>query len=265
MLGKLIKNEYKATARAFLPLYLVLIVVTILNKIMLEVEAGAGDAVSSSSVYMIITTLLMITFFLTLFAVGVLTVILIIKRFYDNMLKDEGYLSFTLPVTTGQHLISKILVSYSWFVLSILLIIAAVFTIESGFGIWHAFTETSQTLWTVVKEKYMTEFICVAVLVIFGIYNGIVMPYTCFSIGQRFTNHKVLGAFLTYMAIYMINQAIGMVFLSAMVFTGADMILADETKMLHYVLFYSLGLEVVEGIVCTVITYFMLDRKLNLE
>ena len=265
MLGKLIKNEYKATARAFLPLYLVLIVVTILNKIMLEVETGAGETVSSSSVYTIITTLLMITFFLTLFAVGVLTVILIIKRFYDNMLKDEGYLSFTLPVTTGQHLISKIFVSYSWFVLSILLIIAAVCTVESGFGVWQAFTEIIQPLWEVVQDKYLTEFICVAVLVIFGIYNGIVMPYTCFSIGQRFTNHKVMGAFLTYLAIYMINQVIGMIFLSVMAFTGTDMMLVDETKMLHHVLFYSLGLQVVEGIACTVITYFMLDRKLNLE
>lgn len=265
MLGKLIKNEYKATARSFLPLYLVLIVVTIVNKIIIEIQDGFEIETGLDRVFAVLTALLMITYFLTLFAVGVLTMILIIKRFYDNMLKDEGYLSFTLPVTTGQHLFSKVIVSYSWFVLSIIMIIAAILTIEAGSGMWEIITEMFRQMWEEIKNGQQLEFVSVIILIILAIYNAIMLPYTCFSIGQRFTKHPVLGAFLTYLVIYMINQAIGLIFLLVLVLGGNDIFVMEQVDVMTYILVYGLVIQVVEAIIYTVVTHFMLSRKLNLE
>ena len=94
MLGKLIKNEFKATSRNFIPIYLVMMVVTVFMKIIMEIQNNADGALSQSRIMGVLGVLSITTFVIAIMAVIFGTIVLIIKRFYDNMLKDEGYLSF---------------------------------------------------------------------------------------------------------------------------------------------------------------------------
>ena len=55
----------------------------------------------------------------------VLTMILVLARFYKNFFTDEGYLTFTLPTTRSKMLFSKTLNAFIWFTAHILLIIAS--------------------------------------------------------------------------------------------------------------------------------------------
>lgn len=41
----------------------------------------------------------------------VVTAVILIQRFYKNLLGSEGYLMFTLPVTVSQHLFSKTIIA----------------------------------------------------------------------------------------------------------------------------------------------------------
>lgn len=106
MLGKLIKYEFKATARTFLPIYIALLLVAAINRGFRLGHLSAGFGIS---------TLVLVGLFM---ALGVLTIIMIIQRFNKNLLGDEGYLMFTLPVSSDQLIISKLIISLVWTVIS---------------------------------------------------------------------------------------------------------------------------------------------------
>ena len=50
-----------------------------------------------------------------------LTLVLMVYRFYKNLMTDEGYLMFTLPVSRSQLIWSKLMVALAWGVLSAVL------------------------------------------------------------------------------------------------------------------------------------------------
>ena len=106
MLGKLMHYELEATGRTFLPLYGGILVVSAINALFMAWQLPAGIGIS---------TLVLVSLYVALMVVfAVITV----TRFYKNLLGDEGYLMNTLPVKPGHLILSKLLVSLLWVVLS---------------------------------------------------------------------------------------------------------------------------------------------------
>ena len=88
MLGKLIKYEFNANSRTFLPMYIALILVAAVNRVLRVTMSEANLAFG-------ISIMLLVGLFM---ALGIITLVVIIQRFNKNLLGDEGYLMFTLPV-----------------------------------------------------------------------------------------------------------------------------------------------------------------------
>ncbi|MBQ1839376.1 MAG: ABC transporter permease, partial [Ruminococcus sp.] len=111
MLGKLLKHEFRATGRIMLPL--------IGAELLLSVLAGFSvrglDRIQNMNFLGVTYIMTLFVFFLGLFAVGVVALVLMIQRFYRNLLRDEGYLAMTLPVSVDEHIWSKLIVSFVWF------------------------------------------------------------------------------------------------------------------------------------------------------
>ena len=127
MLSKLLKYEFRATGRIMLPVYALLLV-----------TAGGTSVTGSlmgrypeSTVLSIFRTLFMTLFAFTTFGVLLLTLVLMVYRFYKNLMTDEGYLMFTLPVSRSQLIWSKLIVSMAWGILSAVLA-ALMWTPTSG-------------------------------------------------------------------------------------------------------------------------------------
>lgn len=267
MLGKLIKNEFKATSRNFIPMYLFLIVVAVFMKILIEVQSSASGTFANSRVVDVLMTISVTTFVIAIIAVILGTIVLIIKRFYDNMLKDEGYLSFTLPVSTGQHIVSKVLTSYVWVICSAVVIIGSILISFIGEG--EGFKELGELIIEIIRGinaygywNYVIEFVLVIVI---AVYANIMMGYTCLSVGQNFNKHRIVGAFITYIVIYMITEVVNAVFMFALLGVKYDEEISVMSGIFHPFMIYLLGVAIVEAVVFTLITYFMLNRKLNLE
>ena len=127
MLGKLLKYEIKATSRILLPLYLVLFVVAVVNRVLNPFEIL--ENAQGFNIQILVNVLSVILYFTIAFSVMAATFIIMIQRFYKNFLGDEGYLSFTLPVETWKHVLSKLLTSMMWIILSILAVIASIIII----------------------------------------------------------------------------------------------------------------------------------------
>ena len=97
---KLLKYEWKACARTCLPLYGVLILMSLISRILYVIPKNASlDFMLPAIGSMLYMGVMMAAF--------VVTAVILIQRFYKNLLGSEGYLMFTLPVTVSQHLLSK--------------------------------------------------------------------------------------------------------------------------------------------------------------
>ena len=89
MLGKLIKNEFKATYKMFVMLFCSLVVLTLLTRFCIYIPF-------ENTVFKIMTAILTVVYVVAMAFMSLLSLVLVIKRFYQNMLRDQGYLSHTL-------------------------------------------------------------------------------------------------------------------------------------------------------------------------
>lgn len=109
MLGKLLKYELKSTAKFFVPMYFAILVITTLNSIFIRknvfVEAQGIINMVIGGLFIAITTL---------------TIVIIVKRFKKNLLGDEGYLMFTLPVKSSSLILSKYISALIWVLLTMI-------------------------------------------------------------------------------------------------------------------------------------------------
>ena len=135
---KLLKYEWKACARTCLPLYGVLILMSLISRILYIIPKNASlDFMLPAIGSMLYMGVMMAAF--------VVTAVILIQRFYKNLLGSEGYLMFTLPVTVSQHLLSKTIIAVVMIGLSGLSALISIFIfadrmILSMDEVWQAFT-----------------------------------------------------------------------------------------------------------------------------
>ena len=277
MLGKLLKYEVKATARTFLPFYIALIAMALINKLFFWINSTRDfyemmDRSNSilSNLAEIPAGLALMGFVGIIVAVFVVTVFVMIQRFYKNLLGDEGYLMFTLPVKPWQNILSKLAVSTMWLVVSTIATAIAIFitAVDSNF-LQHFpsefatasrifFEDTGMTLGLVI-----TEFIILSVV---SLVVSILHVYISIALGQLFNTHKLLASFGAYFVINIVRQAINSI---AMVIFGTvnsnvyDQFAAIQTLQSGAIM--AVLISIVYGVVFYIGTNWLLSKKLNLE
>ena len=116
MLRKLLKHEFRATARVMIPLYLITVLLAVLTRATaLWAEMVTFDGMLGRNFLALLSGIIIFGFVLALIATFVVAVILAILRFRSNLMADEGYVMFTLPVSTHTLVWSKLIVSAVWF------------------------------------------------------------------------------------------------------------------------------------------------------
>ncbi|OON95475.1 MAG: hypothetical protein ATN36_08235 [Epulopiscium sp. Nele67-Bin005] len=127
MLGKLLKYEIKATARNFLPIYALILSIAF-------VQGLIGFDITAIFQFTLVKQLLVFAFGALYIALFVTTIIVVIQRFNKNLLGDEGYLMFTLPVSLRDIILSKLIVAWFWIISSYVVsgIALSLFSIRTG-------------------------------------------------------------------------------------------------------------------------------------
>lgn len=105
MIGKLIKYDFRSMLRKFLPLWAGLAALGLINGFTIR-HVLAGDRFEGLPAFLLGGLPLMLLILLGT-VLGVLTVVFICQRFYYGLLGREGYLMFTLPVSSAEHILSK--------------------------------------------------------------------------------------------------------------------------------------------------------------
>ncbi len=205
MLGKLLKYETKATARTFTPIYMALIIVSAINRIFRVNNIDIGFNLS---------TLIIVGLFISL---GVMTLIMVIQRFNKNLLSDEGYLMFTLPVKTRDLILSKVMISLLWVVVSSII---GVITVLILLGEAAFFAELGNALtienWNLLLQGIRDGFggnpilfLIESLIIVISMYFSTVLTvYLAISVGQLpiFNKHRVLFSFIAYFIFTTVGQ-----------------------------------------------------------
>ena len=100
MLSKLVKYDIKSLIRVFIPVWIVAPVIAVMLSATIHLLSVA-----------ILLGILTILFVAVIVGMMIMTLILVIRRFWNGLLREEGYLAFTLPVEVWQLIVSKDIVA----------------------------------------------------------------------------------------------------------------------------------------------------------
>jgi len=261
MLGKLFKHEMKAMARLLLPLLAVLAVLTIVDRIVIYLDVFEGTL-------SLIPGIITFAYVMTIIAVVIVSSVLVIYRFYKNLLTDEGYLMFTLPAKSHQLINSKLIASMIWTVLCIFMIIASILTVASGSYDFNDLQRGMNELWRMLQLELSSNIylfiIELVLLVIFGTINNILIIYVSIAIGQLFNGHKIIGSFAAYIAINIALQVIVSVGSAVMVVLFRNSF--EDIRSLTHILFpVIIAFILLLNAIYYMATNLIFQNKLNLE
>lgn len=263
MLGKLLKNEIKATSRLFLPIYMAILLFGFINRFI--DPFNMANAPGSLSVQTILRTFSMLLYIGLIIGVLVMTFVIMIQRFYKNLLGDEGYLMFTLPVKTWQHIVSKLLTSMLWFILSFLTVISSVLIIAN---VPNLFGEIAKIISIIRDYLGVGGLILIPLYVIVSLFYAIVTIYDSMAIGHLFSKHRVLASFGAYIGLYIISQIVSSV--AVLIFASSNANLFTQNAVPSPVQITAfivsiLSLFAVLGAGNFIAANTILKKKLNLE
>ena len=125
MFIKLVKYEWIAMIRKMVPIYVAVIAVAALNYFLYR-DILRTDLPLEDTLFGAIQALSAFVYFGLMVGLVAITILLVVQRFYDGLLKEEGYLMFTLPVRSWALALSKALVSILICILSFLVAVLSI-------------------------------------------------------------------------------------------------------------------------------------------
>lgn len=138
-------------------------------------------------------------------AIFVMNVIIVIQRFWNGLLQEEGYLMFTLPVTTRSLILSKVISALIISCGTVLVISLGVEIIAIS-PVKLMDTVTYFGNWPSVHAGPWIGY--GAVIAVVGLLNGIYHIYAAMVIGQLSNGNRFLFAFVAYAGLSIIVSLI---------------------------------------------------------
>lgn len=294
MLGKLLKHEFRATRRSVGMVILGSLLASAVGFGLLIIcwhpsflPALHGDAIETIRTILYIP-LSIITFgvYALGFASTIITTIFILMRYYKNFFTDEGYLTFTLPVTPHELLWAKLISGMAWLALSAVATFASLASlcgaiyingVASGgaevasmfsemFKSISEFFETFMQIYAGSPEAWFVILRSVLEVIVTGMAQ-LLIYYFAITLGCMISKkHKVWASVGMYFAV---NAGIGIVnsfvsyivmFISALINDGTS------SEIIISIVAYSRNaVTFIVGVVMYFLTINIFKKRLNLE
>jgi len=277
MFAKLLKHEWRATRGMLGILSLIALGASLLGGVTMCYLTYAGTHANvGNDTLEIISVLFMMAAMIAMAIVGVAAVVLYLGRFYKSRFTDEGYLTFTLPVSTHQNLLASLVNTVIGTVLITLVIcacgalwLAIAFAGVKDFyqSLWQNFPELWERGWQSLREllgqipgSIPVRMVLSAVI---GGVSSLVMLMLAVTVGSIVAQkHKILAAVGVYYGIQVLINIITAFLLSAAATLSVG---GDELAAMSGFLGRTALLTVGLGIGGYFLMYWLVDRKLNLN
>ena len=195
MLGKMLKYEVMITAHYFLPLFAGALLFSVIYRLFGNVFSNALNWISGLLIFFEIVLII---------ALAVMTVVITIQRFYKNLLGSEGYLMFTLPVSTHYNILSKLLIAMLWNIAALLITALSIFIMASYGNIAEIISGLWQSFYEALNMQGLNPILLLCEWIILGLLSvagNILALYLAMSIGQLANVHKFMATFGAYVGI----------------------------------------------------------------
>ena len=271
MVKKLLKQEFKyyVTTVPF-------IVITVLGLGVLNWAVQFFE--STSWVYNLIISSSTTMLALGIAAASVLSIVLVIVRFYKNMFTAEGYLTFTLPVSNAQHILVKLLAGLAVQSIVLASVWASVAIVLSGV--------TYKVVWgelfgMVARELvdglgvFNTILYALEILLIFfaSLSSTVLSYYACMTVGQMAKKNRILLSIGCYFGLNAVSQVVGTVLsIILLILSEAGALEALGVLMSKYPIFSLHAIFLITALIGATISTgwfflikWLMTKKLNLE
>lgn len=270
MLMKLLKYDFRESGRLLLPILGGVLLLSMFGKFLLatNIYSVLPDVIQVFSV---------MTYVLIIFACCVGAPIYFIIFFYRGFYTNKGYITHTLPVTTNQKLLSKIITSFVLELLTYAVCFLSLLILIWKWDYFNRFIDALPELYSGCKAYMgvnLYSFIAVTgIVAIIGMLCQLLTCFAAISLGQILPSHRILGSIGAYFVLYCFNQAIGifMIAISSLFTRWSDTIQYHWWESLSmgqgiyafYGIFGSIAL--IECILFYLICHYMMNKKLNLS
>lgn len=277
---KLLKYEFRALWRVFIPFWAAILALGILNGFTLRrmLETPMGATVSLG---------ILVAYVVAVIAVQVVAFVFMINRFYKGLLQDNGYLVFTLPVSTDAILWSKAVAAVLLFSGTTICCVASLLLQIRDLpldSLWQAGAELGQYLTSGgVAIVIACGVVCLLILVT-SVFAVVFQCYLSMSIGHLANKGRGVLSVLAFIGINIAESTLrNMLTLDLISFEPVSTFLFKEMNryvsmiqgtpeqvasalgMLLLVLLVVLLLVVIEGLIYFLFTRLILNRRLNLQ
>lgn len=280
MLGKLLKYDAKSLSKLIFPTSLIALLATALGCGLIAFMNAYSVNGQTTTVLDIIVNMScgMMIFFcvLALIAFGIAVQIVLVQRYYSSFFTDEGYLTFTLPVSTHSLLISKtisaVLFSFYACIIEFVCVVGYILTAVSCFDGLDAVGRIPAQLFKMISSQYgidyISMFITYCALFFVGQAVSVMIVYLSFTIGSVIvTKHRVFAGIGIYLLITTIMSTLQSVISSVVLFVcdaQSSFLYATGSWML-ITLWITIAIMAIIGIACYFIMHYLINNKLNLS
>ena len=260
MLGKVLKYDLKALCRYLIPLYAVLFGLGIMIRLL-----GFFDNVS---IIAIICGLMIVALVVLSCLSFVLNGIFSVKYYLENLFKDEGYLTHTLPVKKGTLLFSKVLASLVTFSMTALVLIISLIVAFYQKGL---FVDVVKVLNLSIYGMTVYEFLLFMIVYgIIGYVATILMVYAAIAIGYSRSSNKLVSSVVWGLIFYFVMEFLYLGLLGIIMIINPTFISNLDNSvfmMKDLITFFSIFMvfTALIGGVYYYISYRFMNKKLNLE
>ncbi|MSS19276.1 hypothetical protein [Pseudoramibacter porci] len=265
MLGKLIKYEFKESWQPMVIVFGLLLGVALID----------GIAMRIGSRIELFADVMAVIFVLLIGVAGVLVVVWTVKRFYDNLLSDQGYMTMTLPASAAEQVGAKLIVSLVWilaYAAAVLLSLGLLFVASGGYAevVRQGISSDFQQFQTSVAQYHLwVSFWLYLVSAVVSLAETILTVYFAMAVGQLVHRHRGLLSVATWIAIFVVEQICSFRIMYTM-FGNMNTIVSttDFSKVVAaFNQFGVIGLVITlaVGAIWFIGTSWILDRHLNLE
>lgn len=265
MLTKLLKYEWKTTARILLPVGGGVLAFTIVT--------GMANAVLGSQqdlpglIEFLQAALNFIDVLALVFVLGA-CVFVNVQRFY-KLLGEQGYLMLSLPVPTWKHITAKLISACAWSAVCSLYLLLCNTLLAGGFSTSFSWRMPVSRITTTDVTAWLFLAMLMVALVV-GVYLDF---YLACAIGGQFGQQRLLASIVAYFVLGFLEQILSTVVLILLVFGSAQLDSLWIVSFIHSLNSFWGMVAVLSGIflllvlvdaVKWAVTQWLMTRRLNL-
>ncbi len=281
MFVKGMKYEIRSVARIVVPMLIIFLCAAMIMSLgfmldgrVFNFTAKAEETGSLLAVLFVLAEMLLaFGVILLMVAINIAVYVLIIYRFYVSFFTDEGYLTFTLPVTVNCHLMIKIVSMFFWNLASLIVTILGGLIIFGGLYVGYTdeakvilseFSYVFEMMWSSLSQTvdHMGAQIIVGglTLLMTTVFQSLLIYFSICLGCMLFKKHRLLGAIVGIFGINAIYSFIS---------TIGSYLLTFFSMVSEIAYLVTMGFTIVLTVVGIIAVYigmrYILQKKLNLD